>query len=438
VTGRRYRVIGLARAGSQWFRDLGRWSSNAALPIEFVRCVAVEELRARLASGQPFSAVVVDGGLGGVDRDLVDRAHEAGAALLVVDDGRRHLDWGGLGADAVLPESLDRATMLAALTARAPAIEGPDVAPGVRQAPPPAGWRGRLVAVTGPGGGGSSTVAMALAQGLAAEARHRGLVVLADLALHADLGLLHDADDVVPGLQELVEAHRTATPGIPEIRGFAFEVVDRGYDLVLGLRRHRDWPVLRPRAVQAALDGLLRSYRLVVADVDDDLEGDDEVGSVEVEERNVLARTACARADLVVVCGPPSVRGLRRLVLALDELHRSGVGADRLLPVITRAPRRPRARAEVAAALGTVLGDLDRQLARDLPSPVQLPERRHLDQLHRLAAPLPGALVDPITRAVDAWLDDAPLVPAGLDALEPAAVVAGSLGAWTDDDAADL
>jgi hypothetical protein len=434
VTVTRYRVLGLARAGSAWFRDVGRWSANAALPMEFVRCVAVEELQARLASGQTFSAIVVDGGLSSIDRDLVDRAHEAGAAVLVVDDGRRRVDWAGLGVDVVLPAAFDRATMLAALTSHAPTIEGPDVTPGVRQAPPPAGWRGRLVAVTGPGGGGSSTVAMALAQGLAAEARHQGLVVLADLALHADLGLLHDADDVVPGLQELVEAHRAATPSIQEIRSFAFEVTDRGYDLVLGLRRHRDWPVLRPRAVRAAVDGLLRSYRLVVADVDADLEGDDEVGSVEVEERNVLARSACGRADLVLVCGPPTVQGLRRLVLTLDELHRAGIGPDRLLPVVTRAPRRPRARSEVAAALATVLGDLDAELARRLPTPVQLPERRNLDELHRLAAPLPGALVEPVTRAVDRWLDEAPLVPTGLSGLEPVPVTPGSLGAWTGDE----
>ena len=70
----RYRLLGLARARSTWFRDLSRWSTNAALPIEFVKCMATEELVARLASGQAFSAVIVDGGLPAVDRDLVDRA----------------------------------------------------------------------------------------------------------------------------------------------------------------------------------------------------------------------------------------------------------------------------------------------------------------------------------------------------------------------------
>ena len=94
---------------------------------------------------------------------------------------------------------------------------------------------------------------MALAQGLGSASRHQGLVVLADLALHADLALLHDAGDVVPGRPGAGRGapHRDARPST-RCGPFAFAVDGRGYDLVLGLRRHRDWPVLRPRAVQAA------------------------------------------------------------------------------------------------------------------------------------------------------------------------------------------
>ncbi len=432
----RYRLLGLAHARSSWFRDLSRWATNASLPAEFVKCVALEELRARLGSGRPFSAVIVDGGLAGVDRDLVDRAREAGVAVFVVDDGRRRVDWRGLGADAVLPESFDRAMLLSTLLARAPAIEGLDGGPGARSSPPPAGWRGRLIAITGPGGGGSSTVAMALAQGLGAASRHQGLVVLADLALHADLALLHDVGDVVPGVQELVEAHRAETPTVDQVRSFAFRLDGRGYDLVLGLRRHRDWPVLRPRAVHAAIDGLLRSYRLVVADIDSDVEGDDEVGSVDIEERNLLARSATARADLVLIAAPPTVTGLRRLVLTIDELHRSGVSSARLLAVITRGPRRARARAEITRAVGELVVGMSPELAAGMASPLFVPERRGLDDLHRAAALLPQTLVKPVTDAVEAILERAPLVPDTLDAFDPVPVTPGTLGAWSDDEAA--
>jgi hypothetical protein len=397
--------------------------------------MALEELGARLASGQAFSAAIVDGALAGVDRDLVDRARQAGAAVIVVDDGRRRVDWGALGVDAVLPDPFDRASLLSALLACASTIEGPtgQALPGI--APPPAGWRGQVVAVTGAGGAGTSTVAMALAQGLGSASRHQGLVALADLALDADQGVLHDAGDVMPGLQELVEAHRLELPPVEQVRALAFDTGPRGYDLILGLRRHRDWPVLRPRAVQAALDGLARSYRLVVADVDPDLEGDDEVGSIDVEERNVLARTTSHVADLALVVAPPTVVGLRRLVLILDDWHRAGLGPERLLPVISRAPRRGMARAEITQAVAPLLAGMHPDLAAGLPSPLFAADRRGLDAWHRSAMPLPTGLVRPLVEAVEAVLDRVGPRAAASATDQPMRVTAGSLGSWADQEA---
>jgi hypothetical protein len=63
---------------------------------------------------------------------------------------------------------------------------------------------------------------MALAQGLANDDLHAGQVLLADLKLDADLAMLHDARDVVPGLQELVDAHRHGHPTGDEIRRLTF------------------------------------------------------------------------------------------------------------------------------------------------------------------------------------------------------------------------
>ncbi len=214
----------------------------------------------------------------------------------------------------------------------------------------------------------------------------------------------------------------------------AFDTEARGYDLVLGLRRHRDWPVLRPRATQAALAGLMRSYRLVVADVDADLEGDDEVGSVDVEDRNVLARSAAARADLVLVVAQPTVVGVRRLVLALDEWHHHGVEAARIVPVINRAPRRALARAEIGGALASLLSGQRPELAEQLPSPLFVGERRGLEQLHRASMPLPWALARTLAQAVEALLDRVP-ARALAGVAEPASVIPGSLGAWADEEA---
>jgi hypothetical protein len=295
--GDRYVALGLARARSGWFGEVGRWSTSAALPLEFLKCVTVEEVRARFRTGRPFSALLVDGSVPSLDRDLVDEARSCGCAVIVVDDGRVQRDWRALGAAAVLTSNFGRDDLLDVLEAHAVRIgvgtTHDDSAHRLESDRDLGGWRGHLVAVTRSGGAGASTLAMALAQGLAADVRDSGLVALADLALDADQAMLHDAGDVVPGIQELVDLHRSSTPGPSELRSLTYSVADRNYDLVLGLRRHRDWVTIRPRAFEATLDGLRRAYKTVVADVSDDVEGERQCGSMDVEERNLMARDDC-------------------------------------------------------------------------------------------------------------------------------------------------
>jgi hypothetical protein len=266
---------------------------------------------------------------------------------------------------------------------------------------------------------------MALAQALGSDARHRGLVLLADLALHAELAMLHDARDVVPGLQELVEACRGGRPaeGLDEL---VFRVADRGYDLLLGLRRHRDWTAIRPRAFEVALDAVRRRYQIVVADVEADVEGEDETGSVDVGERNHLARHTIAGADLVLAVGAPGVKGLHALARTSHELVSLGVDAARIVPVLNHVGRSPRQRAELARAYATLRGGR----AEPITGPVFIPERRHLDEALAQAAPLPAAVCQPLGAVVRALLGRATPVVAAPQ--EPVAVVPGSLGSWHD------
>ena len=213
--------------------------------------------------------------------------------MVAIDDGRGHRDWRELGVDAVLSEPAPRDAVLATLHEHARPVTTFTTEVDLSTRPPVfTGWQGRLVAVTGGGGVGTSTVAMAAAQGLAADLRHGGLVLLADLARRGDLALLHDSGDIIPGVQELVEAHRARTLAPADLRALTFLCADRGYHLLLGLRQPRDWAALPPRAFEAAVEGLTRTFQITVTDVDADLEGQDEGGSVDVEERNVMARTS--------------------------------------------------------------------------------------------------------------------------------------------------
>ncbi|MBV9951959.1 MAG: hypothetical protein JO291_08410 [Acidimicrobiia bacterium] len=433
MAGERYVALGLATARSTWFTNVARWATVGSIPLEFVKCINVEELRARLASGRPFSAVLVDATTGDVDRDLLDLASTQGASVIVIDDGRGGRDWLALGARARLDPDFDRRELLDALAQVSHMIGGATALTLDDRAgqPEPEG-RGHFISVTGRGGTGASTVAMAIAQGLADDDRYAGQTLVADLRLDADLAMLHDARDIVPGVQELVEAHRSGRPSGDDVRRLTFEVVNRRYRLLLGLRRHRDWSVLRARALDESLAGLQRCFRFVVADIDPDLEGQDATGSAEIEERNLLARSAAARSDIVVVVGLPGLKGLHGLVRVVDDLRAHGVEPARILPVVNRAGRNQRTRAEIRRTFAELTSSGDS--TRPVEGPIFVPERRGLDELHRDGGRLPSAIAAPVVGAVHALLARAEARP-DAGASEPARIAPGSLGSWFDEEA---
>jgi hypothetical protein len=425
----RYVVLGLAPARAAWFRAVGSWANSGALAAEFVKCLSAEEVAARLASGRTFSALVADGSLPAVDRDLLARAAAAGCAVLVVDDRRVNRDWVGLGAARVLAPDFSRDDLVHALAAHARKVQRSVAsADDLVARLAPAGWRGTVVAITGPGGTGVSTAAMALAQVLGDDVRQAGMVLLADLRLHAELAMLHDAGDVCPGIQELVEAHRAGQPSTEEVRSLTVVPHGRPYHLLLGLRRARFWPTLRPQAFVAAFDSLERAFRTVVCDVDPDLEGEVDGGSLDVEERHVMARTVVERASAVFAVGSPSLKGLHSLVRVVDGLLAFGVSADRIVPVLNRAPRSARARGGLTATFAELVSHLvAAREAEGIASPISLTERRLEDTL-RDGARLPAALGEPLAGALRAVADRS---GASRRAAEPERVRPGSLGHWT-------
>lgn len=421
----RFVLLGLARPRAAWFSEVSRWATSAIVPAEFVKCVSAEELRARLASGRPWSAVLLDGSISMVDRDLLAAIRDAECAPIVVDDRDGAARWRALGAVAVLPSSFDRSALLEVLDSYASTV-GRATALPIGDAEPAeiAGRGGLLVTVCGPGGTGASTVAAAVAQGIAATGAD---TLLADLARNAEQVVLHDVRDVAPSIQELVEAHRNGVPSVDDVRGLTFAVVDRGYALLLGLRQARYWPALRPRAFATAFTSLQRSFRAVVCDVTADFEGESDAGSTDVEDRNLAARTAATSADVVLAVGRPGVKGVHALVRVIVDLAAVGVSPGRVLPVITMAPRSPRARAELAAAVA----ELSRPAlgGASTPSPLFLPTRS-VEAAFRDGAPMPAPLPARLASAVDAVVRHVgPLIRADL---EPVAVAPGSLGTFTD------
>lgn len=417
----RYVVAGLARARTEWFAQVGRWSAEAAIPVDFVRCVSPAELRVRLGGGRPFSAVLVGADVPGVDRDLIALAREAGAAPVVVA-GDVARDWLALGAAAVLPATFDRQSLVDTLADAASPVRDVRLRPPGTPPGEPRQARGRLVAVTGPGGTGASTVAIAAAEGLAADEPH-GSVLLADLRRVAEQAMLHDSRVVVPGLQELVESHRAADPSPGTVVEGTFAVPARGYRLLLGLRRSRQWTTLRPRALEASLSGVQRAFGVVVCDVDPEIEGEDETGSIDVEERHLASRLVLGRADAVLVVGEPSTKGLYALARLLGELLTFGLPPQRVTTVLNRSPRAARQRAELGRALASLMDG--HPGGRQLASPLHLPDRR-VESAIRDGVGLPAPLPTLVAEAIGPSLAR----PRRREAVAtvPVAVTPGSLG----------
>ena len=393
----RYVVLGLARSRCPWFVELAHWATTGIAPIEFVKCLTADEARAVMAAGRTVSALLLDSGLARLDRDLVDSAHEAGTPTFLVDDLRTERDWEALGCATCLDPTFTRNQLVDALDRWARPVtpgtdrtaERADFGPG----PEP----GLLVGVTGPGGAGTSTVAMAVAQGLA----DRGLEVgLVDGCRRADLAMYHDVGDILPGLPELVDLHRGDRVDPAEIRSLMFDIDDRGYQLLLGLRLARDWAGLRSRSVEAALAGLRLTEDVVVVDHDPDLEDEADTGSVDIEDRHAVALAVAATADVVLVVVRPGVKGLHDLARIVADLVRSGLPPSCVQPVLN-AGRSP---AATRAQLARTVRDLTITAAQDggVRRALFIGPHRRIEASHRTAERLPARLCGPLADAVAA------------------------------------
>jgi len=429
----RFVVLGVAPARREWFRRVARWTNEAVLPIEFLKCISASEVISRLESGQPFSAVIADASTTGLDRDFLDLANAVGCSPIIVDHGLVDRDWAEIGARAVLNERFDAGDLLATLEDNAFRIGRGDAPQRTDQSDEENSPTGKVVAVTGAGGIGTSTVAMAVAQGLTEHVgRHR--IVLADMALRSSQAMFHDARDVVPGLLELVESHRLGAPNPADAMTNIHRLPERGYDLLLGLRHERDWISIPARALSATWTTLSSIYQTTVCDLTGDFDGVEETGSSDIEDRNRLARMAALQADLVVAVGSPGAWGVHHVVRTVMALHQVGVPAERILPVINHAPRQPRARASITSAVGDLLQSRLPN-AEEVASPVFVPTRRQLEATLRDGDLLPSAMTNSLGDAVSAMLERSIGEPAALSSgLAPVAVAPGSLGTWSDDD----
>ena len=320
----------------------------------------------------------------------------------MVTDGSLQRDWDALGCAAVLDHRLSLQSLLERLDQHAAAVDRSRRPGRIEIGPARRAPGGRSIAVVGSGGVGTTTVAMALCQALGCDG---SATVLVDGARRGNLAMYHHIGDVIPGMPELVDAHRSDRLDPAEVRSLTFEVPSRGYSVLLGRRRVADWVTLRRRSVDAALDALLRSFSTVVIDIDPDLDGQADTGSPDVEDRHAVSLAALHTADLVAVVGRPGLHGVHALTALIDDVLCAGTPPHRVLPVVVDSARSPAARATLAASIPRLVGDAGAPADEPLQPVLQLRRVRGMDDIHDRVAPMPASLCRPLGRAAQHLLD---------------------------------
>ncbi len=419
-----FSVVAVAPPRTEWITRLAAWSNEGTVGVEVVRCVSIEELRARLDSMQRFSAAIVDESMIGLDRDLLMTARETGCASIVVTRGIRRRDWETLGASGTINDSFGTEDLLHTLRSWAEPTDRQDLH---RRAEPqsidgvelPAARLAPLVAVVGAGGTGTSTAAIALAQAFSATLA----VTLVDASLDGSLALMLGTNELVPALQQLVEAHRLATPPPEELGCFLHTCPNHQFSLVPALRRHRDWTSLGTHAVGSSITSLRRTCQLLIADIDPDFEGEAETGSFDIGDRNALSRTIVGSADAVLVTGRPDLVGVSRLVRIISDLIELGIETDRLQIVMLRSGRSALGSGETRRGIDQLLRELRPSVVPPSAAFVDLP--KGLDGLLLDARPFPESFADSLRSIADSILGSEWSTPAISD---PIPIIPGSLG----------
>lgn len=274
------------------------------------RCGDVTELLAVAAAGRGSLAVVSASHLG-IDREVVDRLHRDGVAVLALaspeDTGRV----GALGPDAVLESGAAPDEVVAALRQLAQRAVPP---------PPPSAEpsgegeegsdRGRLVAVWGTHGAPGRT---ALAASLASLLPGRVLLVDADTrapSLAQSLGIIEDTSGIAA-------ACRAASNGRLDSTALAraARIMD-GVAILTGLTRPDRWREVPASALDIVLDQARADFAWTVVDVAGGWEEDasDPFGPARDGAREAVLRAA----DVVLVVGAADPVGVWRLVELLS------------------------------------------------------------------------------------------------------------------------
>lgn len=290
------------------------------------RCADVTELLAVAATGRGALAVISASHLG-IDREVVERLHRAGAGVLGIASPEDAGRVAALGCDAVVESNAPHAAVVEALQQlrSLPDVAHPergvgggagDTAEGADQRreegegePAP---RGRIVTVWGTTGSpGRTVIAANLARALAEGTN--ACLVDADTrspSLTQVLGIVEDSSGVAAA------ARAAANGRLDEV---TLDRAARGVGrlaVLTGLTRPDRWREVPSSALGVVLEACRDSYDWTVVDVTGGWENDD--GDSLGPARDGARETALRQADVLVIVGAADPVGVWRLVELLS------------------------------------------------------------------------------------------------------------------------
>jgi MinD-like ATPase involved in chromosome partitioning or flagellar assembly len=328
--------------GAAWEVPLLRGLQRKELGIRVVRrCVDHGDLLGTALRDRP-RAVVLDRGLGWVDRDLVATLRRAGIEVLGIGGRPGGRDEIGIVGVAATVGAAELARILQGL--------GPATEPVATEA---AAGAGRIVAVWGAAGApGRTTVAVHLA----IESARRGartLLVDGDAWAASVAQLLELAES-----PSVAQAARLAARGWPTPLSECLQAGPDGLQVLAGLPRAELWPEVTPESWRAVLAAGAAEFEVVVVDVAAPVEEDEELVTDRLPfRRNLMTTGALDHADLALLVVAADPVGLRRGVVAHRQLtDRSSARAEDVTVVLNRMPRSARHAQDCSRAVESWVG----------------------------------------------------------------------------------
>lgn len=399
------RVIALARGSQQWVRDLNRWANGSVVEMSLSVTLSVEELAEALAGSAEPALVVLDAenseAIAATRALAKAKARILGVATLPLSHEPEGLD--ALVSFPFSPEAIS--AQLAAIPHPAEPDGSEAVAnvwPPSGTAPPP-GPRGLVTGVLGARGAGSSTVAMAAAQTLAAGSS----VAVVDLGAEASLAMYHDIDPTSPSLGELAKAAARGPLAPKQVHGCCLPALSRGYSLLAGAKRLDGATLLTSAAITEVVRVMAATFDHVLIDLDS--------ASIGSPTAPSAADAALALCDRVALVADASLHGVHGGLRILERLLDSGLAPERIALCMNRAPRATFARRTTALkefADFAAEAVSSRHPGHKPPALFSIPEQRGVEGAHEEVGRIPPV----IGQELASWLSAAKEGPSNASA----------------------